>query len=129
MTLCKELISLWITCGFIGVLPPYSPFLNPIEELFNQWKQLIKRAQSTNENELYEAVHTASENISPENCRMYVQHILNSLCTYVCISFRRWQSCRYVSCVERTYMRQFVCLYYALLYYIRYVMYYCYLYL
>jgi hypothetical protein len=57
-------------------LPPYSLFLNPIDELFNQWKQLIKRAQPTNENELYEAVHTASEN-SPENCRMYsyVQHM------------------------------------------------------
>jgi transposase len=46
---------------FAVFLPPYSPFLNPIEALFNQWKQLIKRAQPTNENELYEAVPTASE--------------------------------------------------------------------
>jgi hypothetical protein len=48
---------------------------------------------------------------------------------YVCISFRRRQSADMFPRVERTYMRQFVCLYYVLLYYIRYVMYYCYLYL
>jgi hypothetical protein len=74
----EEVVTLIEAHGHFAVfLPPYSPFLNPIDELFNQWKQLIKRAQPTNENELYEAVHTASENISPENCRMYsyVQHM------------------------------------------------------
>jgi transposase len=80
----EEVVTLIEAHGHFAVfLPPYSPFLNPIEELFNQWKQLIKRAQSTNENELYEAVHTASENISPENCRMYVQHM--EACLHDCL--------------------------------------------
>jgi hypothetical protein len=28
-------------------LPPYSPFLDPNEELFSQWKRLIRRSEST----------------------------------------------------------------------------------
>jgi transposase len=48
-------------------LLPYSLFLNPIENLFNQWKNLIKRSEPQNEDQLYEAVHNASEKITPEN--------------------------------------------------------------
>ena len=29
-------------------LPPYSPFLNPIEELFSKWKSFIKRSDPKN---------------------------------------------------------------------------------
>jgi transposase len=47
--------------------PPYSPFLNPIENLFNQWKNLIKRSEPQNEDQLYEAVENSSEKITPEN--------------------------------------------------------------
>lgn len=59
-------------CVFI---PPYSPFLNPIEELFSQWKNYIRRSAPRNEDELYESVHTSSTHISPANCLNYVQHM------------------------------------------------------
>jgi Transposase and inactivated derivatives len=56
-------------------LPPYSPFLNPIEELFNQWKGIIRSRQPNNEDELYASVHNASEMITRENCQNYVRHM------------------------------------------------------
>ena len=56
-------------------LSAHSPFLNPIEELFNQWKHIIKRTQPTNEDELYAAIHNASEQITADNCLHYVQHL------------------------------------------------------
>jgi transposase len=40
----EEVVTLIEAHGHFAVfLPPYSPFLNHIEELFNQWKQLIKK--------------------------------------------------------------------------------------
>ena len=36
--------------------PPYSPFLNPIEGLFGQWKVIIKEFASKNEGQLYQNV-------------------------------------------------------------------------
>lgn len=33
----------FLSCLPVQCLPPYSPFLNPIEELFSQWKMLFKR--------------------------------------------------------------------------------------
>lgn len=56
-------------------VPAYSPFLNPIEELFNQWKYLVKRRQPVNEDELYESLHRASEEITQENCTNYTRHM------------------------------------------------------
>lgn len=56
-------------------LPPYSPFLNPIEELFNQWKTIIKRSQPTDEEQLYVQIHNASEAITQEHCQNYVRHM------------------------------------------------------
>lgn len=71
-----EVLALIRAHGHLPVfLPAYSPFLNPIEELFSQWKQIIRRAQPANENELYDAVHNASEHITPQNCLHYIQHM------------------------------------------------------
>lgn len=56
-------------------LPPYSPFLNPIEELFNQWKNNIKRSQPTDEEQLYAQIHNVSEAITQEHCQNYVRHM------------------------------------------------------
>lgn len=30
-------------------LPPYSPFFNPIENLFSKWKDIVQRARQINE--------------------------------------------------------------------------------
>ena len=40
-------------------LPPYSPFLNPIEEVFSKWKGLVKAANCRNEDDLYARIHTS----------------------------------------------------------------------
>lgn len=56
-------------------LPSYSPFLNPIEELFNQWKTIIKRRQPTNEEQLYVEIHNASESVTQVNCQNYIRHM------------------------------------------------------
>ena len=52
-------------------LPLYSPFLNPIENLFNQLKFYVKRKRPKNANEVFLAVEQASECISKEDCQNY----------------------------------------------------------
>ena len=56
-------------------LPPYSPFLNPIENLFNQWKSYVRNKQSENEDQLYDAVHSSAQDITQENCLNYVRNM------------------------------------------------------
>ncbi|XP_074604096.1 uncharacterized protein LOC141857502 [Brevipalpus obovatus] len=56
-------------------LPPYSPFLNPIEEVFSKWKGIVRQANCKNEDELYHEVKEASKKISSDNCIAYFQHM------------------------------------------------------
>ena len=56
-------------------LPPYSPFMNPIEELFHQWKSCVRRRSPLNEEQLYAAVSASSEDITSAQCRNYFQHM------------------------------------------------------
>jgi len=57
-------------------LPPYSPFLNPIEEVFSQWKSIVTKGDCmSDENELFERIENAFLEISPENCRNYFGHM------------------------------------------------------
>jgi hypothetical protein len=53
-------------------LPPYSPFFNPIENMFSQWKNYVKREEPKNNAELLTAMHRGCELITPENCSNYV---------------------------------------------------------
>ena len=71
-------------------LPPYSPFLNPIEEVFNQWKWWIKHGQATNEEELYRLIHVSSENITPQNCSNYFRHMESYL--HMCLTRQEIQN-------------------------------------
>ena len=71
--------------GHIPVfLPPYSPFLNPIEELFSQWKRSIRFQECQSEDELYEVVHQSSEEITDQNCSIYIKHMESYL--YKCLN-------------------------------------------
>ena len=45
-------------------LPPYSPFLNPIEKVFSKWKYLVKAGNRQTEDELYSLIHSANEKIT-----------------------------------------------------------------
>lgn len=60
-------------------LPPYSPFLNPIENMFSQLKSKIKELSPKNEDELYKSVEEGSLLISSNNCRNYFRNMRSYL--------------------------------------------------
>ncbi len=44
-------------------LPPYSPFLNPIEEVFSQWKRIFREKPSRGLRELLNSIHSSFKEI------------------------------------------------------------------
>jgi transposase len=52
----------------LNFLPPYSPFLNPIENLFSKWKMSIRQSAPRNEEELFSLIHSSSRLITTEDC-------------------------------------------------------------
>ena len=57
-------------------MPPYCPFLNPIENLFNQLKTYVKQANSKTKDQLFTAVYTSANRIGTENCENYFKNML-----------------------------------------------------
>lgn len=57
-------------------LPPYSPFLNPIENCFSKWKNYVIRRQSRNEEELFNYINSGFEMITSSDCTGYFQKML-----------------------------------------------------
>ncbi len=55
-------------------LPPYSPFFNPIEALFSSWKNHVKRLNSVNEIELFEAIWSYLDVFTPAQATNFVAH-------------------------------------------------------
>ena len=55
-------------------LPPYSPFFNPIENMFSTWKHLVKESNCNTEEELNEAIHNATNEITPGKCANMITH-------------------------------------------------------
>lgn len=60
-------------------LPPYSPFLNPIEELFSKWKRLVQSITATSREELLNNLKFISERISASDCQGWFQHMKSYL--------------------------------------------------
>ncbi|KAG0426065.1 hypothetical protein DMUE_5992, partial [Dictyocoela muelleri] len=56
-------------------LPPYSPFLNPIENLFSKWKQFIRCSRPEGEDQLFENIENGSSLISSDDCKNYFRHM------------------------------------------------------
>lgn len=56
-------------------LPPYSPFCNPIENMFSKWKQSIRQAAPSNEEELFQLINNVDNLISSEDCSSYYRHM------------------------------------------------------
>ena len=56
-------------------LPPYSPQLNPIEELFSKWKCLIKNSNCNTTEELYTAIKSTVYSITENDCVGYFKHV------------------------------------------------------
>jgi hypothetical protein len=56
-------------------LPPYSPFLNPIENLFAQWKNIVRTAKPNTMAELNTAITAGFNMIDSSSCANYFRHM------------------------------------------------------
>jgi len=72
----EELIILGLNVKY---LPAYSPFFNPIENMFSKWKNYVKRTQASNEVELRAKMNQEREVITAQDCNNYVAKV-NSNC-------------------------------------------------
>ena len=55
-------------------LPPYSPDLNPIEQLFAKLKALLRKAAARTVSTLWAAIGALLENFEPDECANYFRH-------------------------------------------------------
>ncbi len=61
--------------GFINLwLPPYSPFLNPIEEFFSSWRWKVYECQPYTRVNLLQAMGLACGDIGVEACQAWIRH-------------------------------------------------------
>ncbi|XP_065314871.1 uncharacterized protein LOC135923831 [Gordionus sp. m RMFG-2023] len=56
-------------------LPPYSPYLNPIENVFFQWKDFVRNKNPSNEEELIRYIEHGERGISEENAKNYFRNM------------------------------------------------------
>ncbi|CEP07258.1 hypothetical protein [Parasitella parasitica] len=60
------------------LLPPYSPFLNPIEECFSKMKTLVKRKPHLKGSKnLIEHIKQSTFEVTQENCKGWIDHSIN----------------------------------------------------
>ncbi len=55
-------------------LPPYSPDLNPIEQLFAKLKALLRKAAARTVDALWSAIGQLVEKFEPDECRNYIRN-------------------------------------------------------
>ncbi len=55
-------------------LPPYSPDLNPIEQLFAKLKALLRKFAARTRNELWHAIGRLLARVPPSECANYLSH-------------------------------------------------------
>lgn len=55
-------------------LPPYSPDLNPIEQMFAKLKALLRKAAARTRDGLWEAIGRLIETFSSPECQNYIQN-------------------------------------------------------
>ncbi len=60
--------------GTVMYLPPRSPDLNPIEQVFAKLKGLLRRARARTRDDLWNAIGTLMDRFDPRECRNYVRH-------------------------------------------------------
>ncbi|KAI5150631.1 hypothetical protein ENBRE01_1609 [Enteropsectra breve] len=56
-------------------LPPYSPFLNPIENMFSKWKQFIRARNPVSEEILLELIDQGAILTLNEDCAGYFKYM------------------------------------------------------
>ena len=55
-------------------LPPYSPDLNPIEQVFSKLKTLLKKANTRTVEDTWRRIGTLLDHFSPAECSNYFRH-------------------------------------------------------
>ena len=55
-------------------LPPYSPDLNPIEQLFAKLKALLRKAAARARDELWSTIGRLLATVPPGECARYLNH-------------------------------------------------------
>ncbi len=58
----------------VEYLPPYSPFLNPIEEYFSSWRWKVYDRHPHTQMALLVAMYAACDDITAESCRGWIRH-------------------------------------------------------
>ena len=56
-------------------LPPYSPFLNPIEELFHQVKSIVSHKVPSNQEQLMKCIMDSPDEIYAHKLLNYSNHV------------------------------------------------------
>jgi len=54
-------------------LPPYSPDLNPIEEMFSKLKRLLRKANERTVEDTWKRIGKLLEHFSPVECANYIR--------------------------------------------------------
>jgi transposase len=55
-------------------LPPYSPDLNPIEQLFAKLKALLRKAAARTRDSLWSTIGDALDAFTPDECGNYIRN-------------------------------------------------------
>jgi transposase len=64
--------------GFVlKFLPPYSPFLNPIENMFSKCKNFVRRVSVNNEQQLISSINSGASLITPEDCEGFYRNMIS----------------------------------------------------
>jgi transposase len=63
----------------VKFLPPYSPTLNPIENLFSKWKAFIRASKPNNEDDLFHYLDDGLHTITPNDCGGYYRNMLRHI--------------------------------------------------
>ncbi|KAG1092200.1 hypothetical protein G6F42_019259 [Rhizopus arrhizus] len=61
----------------LHLLPPYSPFLNPVEECFSTLKTLVKRKPGLARDAFLKHISESSHQIASENCQGWIEHSIH----------------------------------------------------
>jgi transposase len=87
---CQEIKDLATSRNFeLMFLPAYTPIFNPIENLFSQWKNLVRRRNCRNEDELFNVIHNFESIVTEDDCKNYVSHCKNTCFNYLDPNFRQ----------------------------------------
>ena len=57
-------------------LPPYSPFLNPIENMFSKWKEYVRRERPENEPHLLDLIDSGAGLVTGDDCSAFFRHMM-----------------------------------------------------